>query len=163
MRSFFYSACVLMCCRRLRVLAWMVSVTSRSLPIQIPIRHLNRTLVGAGLKDKADLRRPLASLIPSHIAHVPENVQSFNPKASTVTLASGRTISYDVLVVAMGLRINWEQIKGLSQALAHPTSGVSSIYSYDTCDKVWKDIDALRNGKAIFTQPAGVIKCAGGQ
>jgi sulfide:quinone oxidoreductase len=38
---------------------------------------------------------------------------------------------------------------------------VSSIYSYDTCDKTWADIEAFRGGKAIFTQPAGVIKCAG--
>lgn len=147
----------------LRVLAWVVRVTSKSFLIQIPIRHFYRTLVGAGLKDKSDLRRPLTSLVPTHIAHVPENVKSFDPKQSSVTLSSGRTIGYDVLVVATGLRINWEGIKGLSQALGHPTSGVSSIYSYDTCDKVWKDIDALRNGKAVFTQPAGVIKCAGGQ
>ncbi|KAI5123288.1 hypothetical protein M0805_009309 [Coniferiporia weirii] len=119
------------------------------------------TLVAAGLKTKTELRRPLASLVPSHIAHVPENVKSFDPKSSSVTLASGRSIGYDVLVVATGIGINWGGIQGLSQALADPTSGVSSIYSYDTCDKTWNDIDALRNGKAIFTQPAGVIKCAG--
>ena len=40
---------------------------------------------------------------------------------------------------------------------------MSSIYSYNTADKAWRDIDALRSGKAIFTQPAGVIKCAGGE
>lgn len=121
-----------------------------------------RTLVGAGLKDKRDLRKPLASLIPPHIAHVPENVASFAPKSNSVTTTSGRTISYDFLVVAIGLQINWGAIDGLSQALAKAKSGVSSIYSYDTCDKVWSDISALRNGRAIFTQPAGVIKCAGG-
>ncbi|EJD06011.1 FAD/NAD-binding domain-containing protein [Fomitiporia mediterranea MF3/22] len=119
------------------------------------------TLVGAGLKDKSTLRRPLASLVPKHITHVPENVKSFEPRSSSITLASGRTLGYDILVVATGLQVNWNGIKGLSQALADPTSGVSSIYSYDTCDKTWKDIDALRNGKAIFTQPVGVIKCAG--
>ena len=122
-----------------------------------------RTLVGAGLKDKTTLRRPLADLVPKHIAHVPENVKSFEPDASSVTLASGRSISYDILVVATGLKINWDAIPGLSAALANPSSGVSSIYSYNTCDKVWKDVDALRNGKAIFTQPAGPIKCAGGE
>jgi len=44
-----------------------------------------------------------------------------------------------------------------------PSSGVSSIYSYETCDKVWNDIETLRSGNAIFTQPAGIIKCAGGE
>ncbi|QRV86313.1 sulfide-quinone oxidoreductase [Ceratobasidium sp. AG-Ba] len=119
------------------------------------------TLVGSGLKEKHDLRRPLASLIPSHIAHHPSHVSKFSPDNNSVTTTSGETLTYDTLVVAAGLQINWSAIEGLEKALADPRSGVSSIYSYDTCDKAWKDIDALREGRAIFTQPAGVIKCAG--
>ncbi|KAG8705315.1 hypothetical protein FRC08_001730 [Ceratobasidium sp. 394] len=119
------------------------------------------TLVGSGLKDKHELRRPLASLIPSHIAHHPSNVAKFSPDNNSVTTASGETLTYDTLVVAAGLQINWGGIQGLEKALADPRSGVSSIYSWDTCDKAWRDIDALREGRAIFTQPAGVIKCAG--
>ncbi|KAH9842790.1 FAD/NAD(P)-binding domain-containing protein [Rhodofomes roseus] len=119
------------------------------------------TLVGAGLKQKLETREPLKSLIPSHLAHIPENVQSFSPKSSSITTVSGRTIAYESLVVATGLKTNWDSIAGLPKALADPSSGVSSIYSYETCDKVWHDVDALRSGKAIFTQPAGVIKCAG--
>jgi hypothetical protein len=75
----------------------------------------------------------------------------------------GRTLAYDALIVAMGLQVNFGAIEGLPKALADSSSGVSSIYSYQTCDKVWEDIDALRAGRAIFTQPQGVIKCAGGQ
>ncbi|KAK0228501.1 sulfide-quinone oxidoreductase [Armillaria fumosa] len=120
-----------------------------------------RTLVGAGLKQKTDFRRPLASLIPKHLTHVNENVKSFSPEISSVTTASGRSLTYETLVVATGLQINWDGIQGLPQALSDPTSGVSSIYSYDTCDKVWADIESLRSGNAVFTQPAGVVKCAG--
>ncbi|KAF8507244.1 hypothetical protein JB92DRAFT_2961374 [Gautieria morchelliformis] len=122
------------------------------------------TLVGGGLKDKGSkaLRRPLASLVPPHITLRPENVATFSPSTSSVTTSSGDTISYDILVVAAGIQINWESISGgLSGALADPLSGVSSIYSYNTCDKTWHDIEAMRTGKAIFTQPAGPVKCAG--
>lgn len=119
------------------------------------------TLVGSGLKAKTETRRRLADLIPKHIAHIPESVQIFHPESSTITTTTGRSISYDMLVVAAGLQINWNGIEGLSQALVDSSSGVSSIYSYDTCDKAWADIEALRSGNAIFTQPAGVIKCAG--
>ena len=122
-----------------------------------------RTLVGAGLKDKESLRRPLSSIVPPHIAHVPDYVKAFEPKSSSVTLASGRSLTYDILVVATGLKTNWDGIKGLSDALADKTSAVSSIYNYETCDKTWATIDGLKGGKAIFTQPAGVIKCAGGE
>lgn len=119
------------------------------------------TLVGSGLLKKTETRRPLASLIPDHLQHIPENVKTFDPKASTVTTSSGKVISYDQLVIATGLQINWGNISGLPAALADPSSGVSSIYSYDTCEKVWNDIDALSSGHAVFTQPAGVVKCAG--
>ncbi|KAF8229888.1 FAD/NAD(P)-binding domain-containing protein [Tricholoma matsutake] len=119
------------------------------------------TLVGAGLSPKSEFRRPLASLVPKHIAHISENVTSFSPASSTVITDSGRHLSYDMLVVAAGLQINWNAIPGLSNALADPTSGVSSIYSFETCDKVWNDVEALRAGNAIFTQPAGIIKCPG--
>lgn len=137
-------------------------------PVSFPLKPnlltpLTRTLVGAGLKQKSTLRQPLAELIPSHIAHIPENVASFDPAHNAVRTDAGRTLSYDALVVAMGLQVNYGAIEGLPKALADPSSGVSSIYSYQTCDKVWEDIDALRAGRAIFTQPQGVIKCAGGQ
>ncbi|KAL5490475.1 hypothetical protein ACEPAI_5308 [Sanghuangporus weigelae] len=133
----------------------------QSLPCEWTQILISRTLVGAGLKDKTTLRRPLASLVPNYIAHVPENVKSFEPKSSSVTLASGRTIGYDILVVATGLQIDWGRIKGLPEALRDPASGVTSIYSYDTCGEVFKHIDALREGKAVFTQPEGIIKCPG--
>jgi len=123
----------------------------------------NRTLVGSGLKQKSMLRRELASLIPPHIAHISENVASFDPAHNAVRTDSGRSLEYNALVVAMGLQVNFGAIEGLPKALADSSSGVSSIYSYQTCDKTWDDIDALRAGRAIFTQPQGVIKCAGGQ
>ncbi|KAI0807091.1 FAD/NAD-P-binding domain-containing protein [Fomes fomentarius] len=119
------------------------------------------TLVGAGLKRKEETQRRLADLIPSHLAHIPDNVKVFEPRTNSVTTSSGRKIGYESLVVATGLQINWSSVPGLETALADPASGVSSIYSYDTADKVWRDIDALQSGKAIFTQPAGVIKCGG--
>lgn len=119
-------------------------------------------MVGSGLKPKSDTRRPLASLIPNHLTLISENVKSFSPKSSSLITSSGRSIQYDALVVAAGLQINWDNITGLKQALIDSSSGVSSIYSYDTCDKVWSDIDSLRSGHAVFTQPAGIVKCAGG-
>ncbi|KAF7966295.1 hypothetical protein HWV62_17577 [Athelia sp. TMB] len=91
-----------------------------------------RTLVGAGLRSKTEFRRPLSSLISSDtITHIPESVKTFAPKSSSITTSSGRTVAYDALVVAAGLKINWDTISGLSKALAEPGSGVSSIYSYD--------------------------------
>lgn len=57
---------------------------------------------------------------------------------------------------------DYNAVKGLSDALSRPLdSKVSTIYSYDTCDKTWDLIESLQSGKALFTQPQGVVKCAG--
>ncbi|CCF54596.1 hypothetical protein NDA11_002830 [Ustilago hordei] len=119
------------------------------------------TLVGGGLKDKRDLRRPLASLLDPKLKHYASSVDTFAPDQNQITLANGNTIAYDQLVVVPGLSINYDTIKGLPKALADSHSLVSTIYGYNTCDKVFDTILKLKSGKAIFTQPAGVIKCAG--
>jgi NADH dehydrogenase FAD-containing subunit len=112
--------------------------------------------------NKEDTRRPLSSLIPSWATHIPQAVESFAPESNQVKLASGDTLKYEYLIVASGIQINWGAIKGLNEALIDSSSGVSSIYSYNTADKLAKDVNALRSGKAIFTQPSTPIKCAGG-
>ncbi|PWY69782.1 sulfide quinone reductase [Aspergillus heteromorphus CBS 117.55] len=120
------------------------------------------TLVGGGLKTKQDLRRPLHSLLDPKLKFYNHGVGNFSPENNQVTLGNGDKINYDQLVVVPGIGINYDSVKGLPEALANPDSLVSSIYGYDTCDKVFSTIQKLQKGTAIFTQPAGVIKCAGG-
>ncbi|UNI19364.1 Eukaryotic sulfide quinone oxidoreductase [Purpureocillium takamizusanense] len=119
------------------------------------------TLVGGGLKFKEDLRRRLDSLVDANIRLYSRPVGAFAPDANELTLADGDKLTYDQLVVAPGVAINYGSVKGLPDALADPSAPISSIYGYDHCDKVFRTVDALRQGRAIFTQPAGVIKCAG--
>ncbi|CAK3970495.1 sulfide,quinone oxidoreductase flavo-binding [Lecanosticta acicola] len=120
------------------------------------------TLVGAGLKAKEDLRRPLKSLVDPKIKFYNHSVANISPEQNLVTLNSGHKLSYDHLVVVPGITLKLDAIKGLPEALANPDSNVSSTYSYETCSKVWDNITRFQKGDAIFTQPAGVVKCAGG-
>jgi len=119
------------------------------------------TLVGAGLKTKADMRRPLKSLIDSKLKFYNLATEQLSPDENSVTLASGAKIGYDHLIVAPGIKIDFDSIKGLSEALANPDSNVASTYSYQYCDQVFTKLSRFRQGTAIFTHPAGVVKCAG--
>ncbi|RMJ21765.1 Oxidoreductase [Aspergillus sp. HF37] len=119
------------------------------------------TLVGGGLKSKEELRRPLNSLVDPKFKFYNDRVNAFSPEDNTVTLGNSDKVSYDHLVVAPGISVNFDSIKGLPEALADRDALVSSIYSYETCDKVFPNIEKLRKGTAFFTQPAGVLKCAG--
>jgi sulfide:quinone oxidoreductase len=113
------------------------------------------------LKTKDQLRKPLASLIDPKIYHYNDKVQSFRPDQNTISLRNGERVSYDQLVVCPGIRVDFGTIKGLAEAVHDPHSPVSSIYSYETCDKVARDIANFKKGRALFTHPAGVVKCAG--
>lgn len=119
------------------------------------------TLVGGGLKTKEELRSPLGSLISPKAKFYNDRVDTFSSENNFVTLGNGDKVNYEQLVVAPGLSVNNGSVKGLPEALAQPDSPVTSIYSYDTCDKVFPAIEKFQKGTAIFTQPAGPIKCAG--
>ncbi|KAH8174616.1 pyridine nucleotide-disulfide oxidoreductase domain-containing protein [Sarocladium implicatum] len=120
------------------------------------------TLVGGGLKNKEDLRRQLPSLLDPRIRLYNQQTESFQPENNTVTLGNGDKLEYEQLVVCPGININYDSVKGLSEALKDPQAPVSSIYGYDTCDKTARNIADFKKGQALFTLPAGPIKCAGG-
>ncbi|PWY81573.1 putative pyridine nucleotide-disulfide oxidoreductase [Aspergillus sclerotioniger CBS 115572] len=119
------------------------------------------TLVGGGLKTKEELRRPMHDLVHPDLKFYNDGVRTFSPEDNTVTLSNGDRVTYEQLVVVPGIQIQYDKIKGLPEALAASDSLVSSIYGYDTCDKVFRTIQQLRKGTALFTQPTGVVKCAG--
>ncbi|KAG6034968.1 hypothetical protein E4U41_006284 [Claviceps citrina] len=119
------------------------------------------TLVGGGLKNKDDLRRTTDELVDPRLDLYRSSVAAVAPDESSVTLADGAKLNYGQLVVVPGLSLDYGSIDGLADALRDAGSAVSTIYSYDTCDKAFRTVEKLSSGTAIFTQPAGVIKCAG--
>ena len=119
------------------------------------------TLVGGGLKDRNELKRPLQSLVDPKLKLYPDSLTTFTPEDNTVTLSTGAKLTYDQLVVAPGIKVDLSSIAGLPEATANPDSNVSCIYTFDTVAKTFPTIQRLRSGQAIFTQPAGVVKCAG--
>lgn len=119
------------------------------------------TLVGSGLKPLSDMSRPLSSIIPENVTHYPLQVSNFDPANNELKTSDGVEVSYEYLIVAPGLETNFAGVKGLPEALEDTSSNVSSIYSNKTVEQVWRNIRGFKNGTAIFTQPAGIIKCAG--
>jgi sulfide:quinone oxidoreductase len=117
------------------------------------------TLVGAGEFDNAKTERDMADCIPEGVVWIHDAVISFQPETNQVSTKQGWVISYQQLIVAAGLKINWDAIPGLNETLG--TNGVTSNYRFDLAPYTWQLVQQLRNGKAIFTQPPMPIKCAG--
>jgi sulfide:quinone oxidoreductase len=104
-------------------------------------------------------RRDEAGLIPAGCSWIRAAAASFEPEANQVTTTDGDTISYDAMVVATGLELRWERIKGLEEALGR--QGVTSNYSREHLPYTWETIRHFPGGTAIFTFPDTPIKCAG--
>ena len=117
------------------------------------------TLVGGGIVSKEVTERAEKDYIPSGANWIKEKVTEFLPDENTVVTDSGKKISYDYLVVAAGIQLDWAKVKGLHEALGK--NGVCSNYSYKTVDSTWQFIRSFKGGNAIFAQPNTPIKCGG--
>ncbi|KIY99789.1 sulfide quinone reductase-like protein [Monoraphidium neglectum] len=87
------------------------------------------------------------------------HVAEFDPHDNSVTLTDSRKLEYEYLVVATGLQIKWDNVKGLSAALGD--GRVVSNMSYATAPLTFQALQELRSGHALFTMPKGVVKCPG--
>ncbi|KAL1922495.1 uncharacterized protein VTP21DRAFT_10034 [Calcarisporiella thermophila] len=117
------------------------------------------TLVGGGLKTLEDSRKPMSEVIPQNVNWIRDRVIQAEPEHNSVTLSDGNKISYDFLVVAAGIQINWDKIKGLKESIGK--DGVASNYSAETVTKTWEYIKNFNGGNAIFTMPNTPVKCPG--
>ncbi|XP_039214885.1 sulfide:quinone oxidoreductase, mitochondrial [Crotalus tigris] len=117
------------------------------------------TLVGAGAKQLATSGRSTASVIPSGVKWIQSKVEKLDPDNNCVYLGNNQKVSYKYLIVALGLQLNFEKIKGLPEGFKFPKIG--SNYSIHTVEKTWKALQDFQEGNAIFTFPNTPVKCAG--
>lgn len=117
------------------------------------------TMVGGGVFDVETTRRKMETVIPANTTWIQKAVDTFVPDNDNIVLDDGTEVYYDHLVIAAGIKLNWDAIEGLSETLGK--NGVTSNYHYDLAPYTWELVTSLKSGKAIFTQPPMPIKCAG--
>jgi sulfide:quinone oxidoreductase len=117
------------------------------------------TLVGAGVFRPEASRRQEADFIPPRVDWIRDRVSSIQPDEKAVVTAGGRVITYDWLVVALGIQIDWTAIPGLAEGIG--TRGICSNYSFEHVAYTWETIRTFKGGTALFTVPNTAVKCGG--
>ncbi|NXC52136.1 SQOR protein, partial [Aleadryas rufinucha] len=117
------------------------------------------TLVGAGAKQLAASARPMGSVMPTGVEWIKSQVTALDPDKNCVWLENDIKVSYKYLIIALGISLHFEKIKGLPEGFNHPKIG--SNYSVQTVEKTWKALQDFKEGNAIFTFPNTPVKCAG--
>lgn len=117
------------------------------------------TMVGGGIFSSDFTRRDEKRLIPSQAKWIKAAAEKFCPDNNLVITADGQKISYDLLIVCPGIKLDWKAIAGLPEALGK--NGVTSNYRHDLAPYTNQLVEDLAKGRALFTQPPMPIKCAG--
>ncbi|GBP93093.1 Sulfide:quinone oxidoreductase, mitochondrial [Eumeta japonica] len=119
------------------------------------------TLVGAGVKKVSDCVKAERACLPDKAIWIKDYAKFIDPDKMSVTTAKDHVINYEYLIVAVGLKYDYDKVPGLKQALDDEKSRVSTIYSPDYCGKTWSDLQNFKGGDAFFTYPNTPIKCPG--
>jgi sulfide:quinone oxidoreductase len=117
------------------------------------------TLVGAGVFPHSKSEKSMEDILPEGATLISASVTAFIPEKKQVILSNGSTMTYDLLVVAAGIQLDWDKIKGAREALGY--ENVCSNYDMFGSTKTWEVLQQTTEGMALFTQPPMPIKCAG--
>ena len=139
-----------------------------------------QTMVAAGLWDEEDILYNRDDFIPDGVKVVADRAVYFNPQDNELTTEKGQILTYDYLILAMGVQLDFERIKGLEEAGRSVSAGnndklldalgdsICSIYTAEGSTKTWeimqKYIAQAKSGKKtkfLFTHPDTPIKCGG--
>jgi len=117
------------------------------------------TMVGGGIFDVDQVQTFTEKVMPAGVRWIKAAAAAFSPERNSVTLEDGSKLGYRQLIVAPGLKLDWDAVEGLRESLGK--NGVTSNYRFDYAPYTWELVNNMRSGRAIFTQPAMPIKCAG--
>jgi sulfide:quinone oxidoreductase len=115
------------------------------------------TLVGAGAFKFDQTRKEERKLIPRGVEWIKDRVTSFDPESNRLNTQNSGSIEYDFLVISAGIKMDIDALPGLREALK--TDLVCS--NYLDPEKTYRVLQQFKGGNAIFTQPAGAIRCGG--
>ena len=115
--------------------------------------------VAGGTARASQAVRPQGDVTPRGVEWIRDSVVTVEPESSTVVLESGLRVGYNDLIVCAGIQKDFDAVPGLRAALDTPR--VSSHYDVATIAKTSRLLRDLREGTAVFTQPAGPAACAG--
>ena len=121
------------------------------------------TLVAAGLRGKDYVLSTTAEYVARGVRLVEERGAEIDPVAKVVTTDAGRRLSYDYLVLATGLALDYAAIEGMDVNRIGQ-DGLGSVYAGpEQAEATWRAMSAFadRGGTAIFGRPETEMKCAG--
>jgi len=139
-------------------------------PNAIHLYQSGQVFVAAGLYRQADNRKSTSDLIPDGVRWIQDRVTAIDPENNRVESERSGKIPYDLLVVATGVKHDFDMIDGLNEA-SLGRNGLVSVYRNDTLKggaaggeetRQWlaqiAEAARSREQKVCFSIPSGDVK-----
>lgn len=112
-------------------------------------------LVGSGEVKLEATKKETKKVIPKGARWMKAFVDSVDPVKREVK-ADGKTVSYDFMIVALGLELDYEAIKGAKESLGK--NGVCTNYLYNYVEYTYESLENTTGGNILVTKPQSLIK-----
>jgi len=129
--------------------------------------------VAAGVLPPSAMSRQTAQFL-NNMEWIQESVVAFEAQKNHLVTSSGKKISYDILLLAMGMEYDYSQLEGLSRELLYTQKTISSVFENNTLQgtangalltRKWFENVLLsarhKPTRVLFCNPSGTIKCGG--
>lgn len=129
-------------------------------------RHLYQpgfTLIAAGLKPADYSVSSNDTWLPRGVNFINAFASEIDPESKLLRIAGQEDVAYDYLIVAPGLKLDWDKIEGFSLDMVGE-NGIGAVYAGpEYAAKTWAAMDKFTDegGVGLFTRPATGMKCAG--
>jgi sulfide:quinone oxidoreductase len=70
------------------------------------------TMIGGGMKKLNQSYKPMEDVLPKDALWLKDKVTEIDPKKSQLTTEKGNTVQYDYLVVATGIELDFNKVRG---------------------------------------------------
>lgn len=137
-----------------------------------------QTLIAGGVWERDEIVYKTEDYTPDGVEWIKDKALDIDAKTQEVTISNNKKIKYDYLVVAAGVQLDYEKIKGLNGSYLSLDENnfiehddICSLYSIDGAVKTFDAINRLiekakkapkdKKLTALFTHPDTAIKCGG--
>lgn len=110
-----------------------------------------------GIYQPEDVVRTKAEFLPKGVNFIVDEVSRIEGEKNQVNLKGGRTIPYDLLIVATGANVVPEETPGLKGELWY--KDIFDFYTYEGSTQLAKKLQDWKGGKLVINLTETLIKC----
>jgi len=141
-------------CHRLNEGEWQATIVDQS---ETHYYQPGFLFIPFGMYSQEDVIKPRRDFIPPGVELIMSRIEAIEPDHNRVKLSNGRTLNYDILVIATGTDIRPEQTPGLKEG--EWRRSIHEFYSPDGAVALAKHLRSWKGGRLVFNVVENPIKC----